>query len=686
MAALAQAPALRILAPFVVGIMIQRRWEHSPWIPVVLLAICSVAYLLLNHASQSATNRLKSRPVFIIPLAIAAMSLGWIAAIIHSPARFQSSQSSSKTLTGRVMELQYTDFSMRMTVDLIDSELPPSRVLITTRGCDYTMQAGNLVSWQGQLIELGSMGNPDEMDYASYLLDNKGIRYTQHLPVDQVIKVGYSPTLLTRLANIRRSLSNEVFNSRLAPATQQFIVALTLGDSSLIDKSTRQDFSSAGVAHVLALSGLHVGFIVLIIWWLLFPLDYLRLKKLRLIITLAVIALFALFTGLSPSVVRATIMIAMVFTSVILYRRSVSLNALSLAALLILVFSPSSLYSVGFQLSFITVAAILLFARLPQCLESRFKLVNYFTSTVMTSIVAMLSTIALSAHYFHTISVMSVLSNLLILPALPIFMVLGALFMLITAAGLQFLVLDWALDSIYRYIIMAIKLVNAIPLSHLGGVYVSTIGVAIYFVIMAFIILWLYRRKFLFLLSAVIAFAFLLVHSMWVDAHTSRCGLVIFNSFSSTPVFYYDNGNGYVWTPDDDSPDSVAFTRYHSGFLARHGIDSLKFIAGDDSLRLDQAMIRPPYAHLMGYRIMAVGSGIPVLNSRDFLPSLDLILVTAGYRGPVGQLRQNHRHCRLVLSGALPPSSPPLLPAGHRLDATTCHDLKTHGALTLAPR
>ena len=84
---------------------------------------------------------------------------------------------------------------------------------------------------------------------------------------------------------------------------------------------------------------------------------------------------------------------------------------LALAALCILVFSPSALYSVGFQLSFITVGAILLFARLPQRLECRHRWVNSLTSTVITSLVAMLATVALSAHYFHTISLMSMLAK-----------------------------------------------------------------------------------------------------------------------------------------------------------------------------------------------------------------------------------------------------------------------------------
>ena len=63
------------------------------------------------------------RSWFIVPLAVIALSLGWIAAIIHCPPHLQESQRANRVLTGRVAELHYTDFSMRMTIDVLDKEL-----------------------------------------------------------------------------------------------------------------------------------------------------------------------------------------------------------------------------------------------------------------------------------------------------------------------------------------------------------------------------------------------------------------------------------------------------------------------------------------------------------------------------------------------------------------------------------
>ncbi len=650
---LSKIPVLRIVVPLAVGILVHG-WWHCWWAPLAIIIAAIAFYLWLQVKSRTPQGRLRWRAFYILPLAMAAMALGWLAAVVHCPPHLNESQLTGRNLTGRITGVEYTDFSMRLSVDILDDDVPPCHVLVSTRGCDYTMRAGDIITWPAALDEVGTMGNPDEMDYARYLLHNQGVRYQQHLPAGQLKKNGHSLTLMSRLANYRRHLQQLVFDSQLSPGAQRFVVALLLGNSHLIDKATRQEFSAAGVAHVLALSGLHVGFISLIIWLLLFPLDYLRLKRVRLGITLAAIITFAVFTGLSPSVVRSTVMIGFVFASLIFSRRSVSLNALAMAALIILVFSPSSLYSVGFQLSFVTVCAVLLFARIPAWLESRYRWVNRLTLTIMTSIVAMLATVALTAHYFHTISLTAVITNLLVLPVLPLFMVLGALFLLVTAATMQWSALDWLLDTIYCYIHWTTSTVAAWPASHLGGVYVSATGVVAYFVLLTLVILWIGHRNYRYLLAAGCVLALMLGHSLWIDTHTPSEGLVMFNSYTSTPIVYYNQGMAHVWTPDDEEPDSAAFARFHAGFLARHGIGTLRFITGDTVVRPNgNTLFKPPLALVMGQRLVAVGSGKWKSMTASSPLDLDAVIVTKRFHGSISRLQELYRFKRIIISGSM---------------------------------
>ena len=200
-----------------------------------------------------------------------------------------------------------------------------------------------------------------------------------------------------------------------------------------------------------------------------------------------------------------------------------------------------------------------------------------------------------------------------------------------------------------------------------------------YFIIMALVVLWLYRRNYRYLLAAGIALTILLGHSLWVDFRTPRRGLVVFNSFSSTPLLYYDNGQGYVWIPDEEDTDSIAFSRYYAGFLAHHGIDQLQFFTGSDTLRLDEAMIRPPYA-LMGRRIVAVGPGKWKHLTTEHPTTVDDIIITKRYHGTAAKLQELYRFDRLILSGAMHDASPIL----HECDSLNINhiNLATHGAIT----
>ena len=170
----ARQPAMRILVPLACGILTHPAapfWQ----LPSLLILVAAIGYLWIHHISQQPNERLRWRPFLIAPLSLCALALGWGAAIIHEPAHIDTSLINGKVLTGRVVGLDYTDFSMRLKVDVLDHDLPQCKVLVSTRGCDYTMQAGDLVAWPAELIEVSNLGNPDEMDYASYLLHSEEI-------------------------------------------------------------------------------------------------------------------------------------------------------------------------------------------------------------------------------------------------------------------------------------------------------------------------------------------------------------------------------------------------------------------------------------------------------------------------------------------------------------------------------
>ena len=206
--------------------------------------------------------------------------------------------------------------------------------------------------------------------------------------------------------------------------------ALTLGYKQDLNKELKHHFQASGAAHVLAVSGLHTGIIYGLVLWLLTlggrlrPLHENRFGRWTIsLIIMAVMWAYAWLTGMTPSVVRAVIMVCMIEISRMAYRNPISLNAIASAAVFILIFRPTDLWSVSFQLSFAATTAIVLCAKGFEGWFSRKylsgwtgRIVAWITGTVIVSLAAQLGTLPITIYYFHQVSAYFLLTNLIVLP------------------------------------------------------------------------------------------------------------------------------------------------------------------------------------------------------------------------------------------------------------------------------
>jgi len=202
--------------------------------------------------------------------------------------------------------------------------------------------------------------------------------------------------------------------------------ALTLGYKEELDKDLKRHFQASGAAHVLAVSGLHTGIIYGLLIALLTlgghfkPMHENRLG--RCAISLIIIGAmwgYAWLTGMTPSVVRAVLMVTIFEVGHMAYKRSFSINTIAAAAVLILLVKPTDLWSVSFQLSFAATAAIVLFmsAWSPAVSSSRMpKIVRYVLGIILVSLAAQLGTLPITMFYFKQVSTYFLLTNLMVLP------------------------------------------------------------------------------------------------------------------------------------------------------------------------------------------------------------------------------------------------------------------------------
>ena len=684
---LSRLPVLRLLIPLIVGI-IAFRFSDAVLLPVILVSLAIAGLIFLSLSRKTAYRALQLKSLHIWPLALFMVAVGWFAAYVSAPTEVDVDALRGQVCTARVETVDFNEKSMSMRVKLLSAHndvgkttsLRNVHILLSTRGCDYDMSPGDVIVFSLDLERVKNMGNPDEMDYASYLY-NKGVIYRQHVELGKIVRTGSSHTLITRANRLRQDLEHKILNSNLNPLTQNMVIAVLLGNDNFIDSSTREDYSVVGVAHVLALSGLHVAIIAMLLWFLLFPLDYLRAKKLRLVLTLLLLIGYAVLTGLSPSVVRSTVMIAFVFMSMLFYRRSTPLNSVAAAALVILVFSPMSLYSVGFQLSFITVASLIFFFQTIEIKYPSNRLLKYLYSLFLTSLVAMLSSTILTAYYFNTLSVMAVLANFVILPIFPVFMTVGAVVLLLLAMGASVEWLNSILDWMARFIDGSVGWFSTWSFGH-SDVYVTWVAVVVYYAVLIMLVLWIYRRNIRWLLAAGVLVIIGIVHSFIVDMSTPRTGMVVFNSYNSTPVLYYSHGNALLWVPDvENDYDVESFKRQHKAFMAHYGIDSIRLVDSTMCL-LDGAVVNHPYASLCGREIISVGKGRwkNYVRNESSDVKFDILLVTKQYHSTIAKTRELFDVNAVILSGGIYGDNVPALEKECQELGVPYYSIKSSGA------
>ncbi len=296
------------------------------------------------------------------------------------------------------------------------------------------IKIGNYIAITAFLNKNKTPSNPNLFDYGKYL-ENQEI-YAQVFSTKSQIKVLHNDvSLWTYFSKFREKIISNLNRSPISKKELNVLNALILGQQQEISPEILKDYQYAGAVHILSVSGLHVGFILLFLTYLLKPIGNTKTGSLlKLGITLLSLWSFALLTGLSPSIVRSVTMFSFIGIGIHL-RRTVNIyHNLIVSMLLILLFKPSFLFDVGFQLSYLALFFIFwLQPILASIWEPKNKIVKYFWDIITVSFAAQIGTMPLSIYYFHQFPGLFFVTNLLILPLLGIIMAIGVVAILIAA-------------------------------------------------------------------------------------------------------------------------------------------------------------------------------------------------------------------------------------------------------------
>ena len=259
--------------------------------------------------------------------------------------------------------------------------------------------------------------NPNAFDYQAYM-SHRGIHYAAYLNLhDLLILNDHPPT--NPIKSMGDRLRSILLQANLQPQNKALINALVLGDRHLLDDATSENFANAGVIHVLAVSGLHVGMIYMVlVWCFSFFGKSTILRILRCLLILMLLWIYVGITGGSPSVMRAGVMFSFIAIGELVNKHPNTYNSLFAAAFVLLLYDPHLLFSVGFQLSFTAVLGIVFFQpRFSRILDLRYKILQKTWGTHERFVGRpQLATLPFCLYYFHQFPTYFLLANLVVIP------------------------------------------------------------------------------------------------------------------------------------------------------------------------------------------------------------------------------------------------------------------------------
>lgn len=387
------------------------------------------------------------------------------------------------------------------------------RVIVTEPPMLFHLHQQILAS--GNLVWPVAMRNPGGFAQQRYLHQH-GIQAILRVRKDGwIAATGEARTPLlpvqSWISDIHHSVGASL-DSLFSKQSADLLRGLLLGDRSEIDESISQNFVRSGVIHILAVSGLHVGFVIAIC--LLIARMFRLPERYSLVLVFCSIWIYAGITGLKPPVVRASIMASILLIGRFRDRPIASGNLLAVAAIILLLWNPQDLLNVGFQLSFAAVAGILYFyPKIEMVLRKfawistlyRFRFFKWMFQLLAVSTAAQIATLPFSLHHFGTFSFIGIFANLVMIPL--VFAVVTASFvclLVLPASSFLAMLASFLPEILLQFAFKMTAYLAALPFANVENYFPPAWLLALYLAIMLLAFAYRHFRIRFFALCAIL--------------------------------------------------------------------------------------------------------------------------------------------------------------------------------------
>jgi competence protein ComEC len=534
-------PALRLLLPFITGIIIQ--WYLiPPFALVICIMIFSfVAFFIVQLSTLQSRFSLKYITGFtfnIFFIATGCLAL-WCKNIRHD-----------ENWIGKVYK--------RGDLVIVSIDEPPvektnvyrvtAKAEISSRDGKYFPLAGKIIvsfpktikppAYGSRLViskhlnEIKNSGNPASFDYKTYCLF-QGITHDVYLAKSDFIFLNEkNGNLFFEKLFLFRSYIVSVFKKYVSGVKDQGLAeALLIGYKDDLDKDLVKAYANTGIVHIIAISGLHLALVYGLLMLLTTPLRNKKLIWARFVIVVSGLWIFSLLAGAQPSILRASVMFTAIAFKMLINRRGSVFNSISLAALVLLCYNPFWLWDAGFQLSFLAVASILMFYRpVYNWIYLENKAVDFIWQLAAASISAQILTIPITLFYFHQFPYLFLFTNIVAVPLSGIVIYVEILLCVFSffspVATVTAKILSWLIGFMNTYV----DRFNDLPFGLWNGISISFLqALLLYGIILGFCYWLISKTKAPIYLALTCTVTFLCIRSVSFIHADSRQAIVIYN-------------------------------------------------------------------------------------------------------------------------------------------------------------
>ncbi len=412
---------------------------------------------------------------------------------------------------------------------------------------------GDILIIYTKLQTVLSPRNPYEFNYKQYLA-NKNIYYQSYLKKETwtTTNTNKGNPIKIIATKLRSELLKIFEDNGMSGREYAVISAILLGQTDKIDPELYKDYTGSGALHVLSVSGMHVGIIFLSLGIFLSFLDKIKRGKIvKAIILILTIWFYALLTGLSPSVIRASAMISFIIIGKALKRDSEAINILSASVFVILCFNPLLLLEVGFQLSFLAVFGMILFYDIFYKLWSpKNKWIDKFWQVSCVSVSAQLITTPLSLFYFHQFPNYFFLTNLVVFVFAAVVMYVGIFVILVSfipfVSTISAKILAWLIFAMNE----SIGFIENLPYSVSRSIHLNFTEAIVLYILLISIIYAVVNRNTKLVLTAFLSIFFLQSYQFYRNIISANEKKIFVYSVPKTSAIEFFNGEKQILFTD----------------------------------------------------------------------------------------------------------------------------------------